>query len=266
MKTLLASAILLSTTSAFAHDTNFSSDSCDVDLNAGLRINKNVVEFTKNDNALYQILNNETLVINGEEITLDANQQALVTEYSTNIRAILPEVKAISVDAIELAVNGVNLAFDELLGEGNDLGEDLTTQLYGIRDEVEQRFDSEQEFYIDEQGELSDDFLGAEFEERIESIVETTVKNSLGTLLIAVGQEMLFSGGDMGAFETRMENFGDRIENEMESRGQAIEKRGEALCLSVYKIDQLEGQLQENIDGLADFDVITATVNGNNEI
>ena len=29
--------------------------------------------------------------------------------------------------------------------------------------------------------------------------------------MIAVGQEMLFSGGDMDAFETRMENFGQHI-------------------------------------------------------
>ena len=261
MKTLLATAILLSSTAVFAHDTNFSSDSCDVDLNAGLRINKNLVEFSKNDQPLYQIINNRTLMIDGEEIFLDASQQSLVSEYSTSIRSIVPEVKEIAVDAIELAVDGVNLAFNELLGEGNELGEDLTVQLHAIRDEVDKRFDSEQEFYIDEHGNLDDDFFGEDFEQRIEQVVEETVQNSLGSLLIAVGQEMLFSGGDMDAFETRMENFGEQIENEMEQRGEELGKRGEALCQSIYQIDNLEERLKNEISELSSFDVITADIN-----
>ncbi|MEW6991047.1 DUF2884 family protein [Colwelliaceae bacterium 6441] len=258
MKTLLASAILLSTTSVLAHDTNFSSDSCDVDLNAGLRINKNLVEFSKNDKPLYQIINNKRLMVNGEEVVLNAEQQTLITEYSTSIRAVVPEVKEIAFDAIEIAVEGVNLAFNELLGEGNDLGAELTTQLYGIRDEVSQRFDSDKEFYIDENGNLDDDFFGEEFEQRIENVVEETIQNSLGSLLIAVGQEMLFSGGDMDAFETRMENFGEQIEQDIELRAEKLEKRGEELCYAVYNIDNLETQLSQKIDELSDFDVISA--------
>ncbi len=266
MKTLLATAILLSTTSAFAHDSSISSDSCDVDLNAGLRINKTLVEFSRDNKPLYQIFDNKRLVINGQEIGLDSAQQALVTQYSTNIRAVLPEVKEIAGDAINLAIEGVNLAFNELLGEGNDLGQELTTQLNVIRNDIDQRFSADKEFYIDEHGDLSDDFFGDEFEERIENVVEETVKNSMGSLLIAVGQEMLFSGGDMDAFETRMENFGEQIEHEMEARGEQLEKRGEALCYSVYQIDQLEQQMAEQISEMASFDVISASVSDKDKI
>ncbi|MCO4798674.1 MAG: YggN family protein [Colwelliaceae bacterium] len=265
MKTLLATAILLSTTSAFAHDTSFSSESCDVELNAGLRINKNLIEFTKNDKSLYQIIDNETLIVNGEKISLDSSQQSLVSEYSTSIRSVIPEVKEIAVDAIEIAVEGVNLAFNELLGEGNELGEELTTQLHLIRDEVDQRFDSEKEFYIDENGNLDDDFFGEEFEQRIETVVEETIQNSLGSLLIAVGQEMLFSGGDMDAFETRMENFGEQIEHDIETRAEKLEERGNELCHSVYNIDRLETQLSQQINELSDFDVISADVDKRNK-
>lgn len=260
MKTLLATAILLSTTTAFAHDTNISTDACNVELNAGLKINKNLIEFTKNNKPLYQIIENKNLIIDGQNIALNSNQQAMITTYSTSIRAVVPEVKAIATDAMDLAIEGANLAFTELLGEGNDLGRELTTSLREIRDEVDQKFDSEKEIYIDENGEVSEDFLGEEFEQRIENIVEQTVQNSIGSLLIAVGQELLFSGGDMEAFETRMENFGEQIEHEMESRGEEIEKRGEALCHSVLKIDQLEEQLKMNITEMADFDVLSTDI------
>lgn len=265
MKTLLATAVLLSTTTVFAHDTSFSSDSCDIDLNAGLRINKDLIEFTKNNKPLYTIINNRTLIVNDSEVELNDYQQSLVLEYSTNIRAVLPEVKEIAVDAIELAVEGVNLAFNELLGEDNDVGEELTEHLHSIRNEVDQRLDSENEFYIDENGELEDDFFGKDFEQRIETVVEETVQNSLGSLLIAVGQEMLFAGGDMDAFEARMENFGEQIERDIEYRAEKLEKRGEDLCHAVYKIDGIETQLSQSIDELSGFDVITADVDKRNK-
>ncbi|GLX77174.1 hypothetical protein tinsulaeT_05140 [Thalassotalea insulae] len=266
MKLLLASAILLTTTSAFAHDRHISSDGCDVDLDAGLRINKNLIEFIQKKQPIYQIINNETLIVNGQEVDLDSHQQSIVSEYSTQIRAVVPEVKVLALDAINLATEGVNLAFDELLGEGNDIGAELTMQLHAVRDEVEQRFASDKEFYIDEQGEFADEFFGEEFEQRIEDVVEQTIQNSMGSLLIAVGQEMLFAGGDMEAFETRMENFGEQIEHEMESRASEIEQRGEALCFSVYKIDQLEQQLQSQISEMSEFDVISADITHNDKI
>lgn len=269
MKKIIATAILLSTSviteQAMAHDTSFSSDSCDVELNAGLRINKSAVEFSKNDKILYKIINNEQLFVNGQSIALDSSQQALVTEYSENIRGVLPEVKEIALDAIELAAEGVTLAFDGLLGEDNDLGSELSTQLLTIKDEVDQQFSDNREFYIDEHGEWDGEFFGEDFEQRIEETVEEVVQNSMGTLLIAVGQQMLFSGGDMDAFETRMEDFGEQIEHEMEARGEEIEKRGEALCQSIYQIDELETQLQQQISELSEIDVISAEIDGRNK-
>lgn len=265
MKTLIATAILLTSTSVLAHDTNFSSDACNVDLNAGLRINKELIEFTKNNDVLYQIKNNKTLIVDGDKISLSSSQQDLVTEYSTSIRAVIPDVKELAVDAVDLAIEGVNIAFTELLGSDNNISEDLTTQLISIRNEVAHKFDENQEVYIDEDGHFENDFFDQEFEEKIEKIVEETVQNSMGTLLIAVGQELLFSGGDMEAFEAKMENFGSQIERDIEGGAAKLEKRGEALCYSVKDIDIIEGKLSESISELSGFDVFDAEINGKNK-
>jgi len=219
MKTLIASALIIASSTSYAHDNSFSSNSCNVDLNGGIKISAEKITFSKNKSPLYSIVNNETLIVNGEKVSLTRSQQSLLTEYSNNIRGVVPEVKSIALDAIDLAIDGVNLAFNELLGEGNDVSVDLTTQLTSIRTEVDNEFDSSKDFYIDEDGFKGDDFFGDEFEQRIESAVETTIQNSIGSLMIAVGQEMLFSGGNMDAFESRMENFGQQIEHEMEARG-----------------------------------------------
>ena len=260
MKTLIATALILASSSTFAYETSFSNDSCDADISGGIKITPSAIEFSKSKKQLYKIVNNETLFIDGEQIDLTYSQQSLVTEYSTSIRAIVPEVKDIALDAIDLASDGVNLAFNELLGEGNDVGAEITAQLAEIRVEVDEGFTSDKEIYFDEDGFSGDDFFSKEFEQRIETAVETTVQNSIGTLMIAVGQQLLFSGGDSDAFEKRMENFGEKIEHEMEARGEKIEKRGEALCQSVVDIDALEDQLTNEVAELNGINLLTTSI------
>ena len=260
MKTLIATALILASSSSFAYDASFSSDSCDAELSGGIKITPSVIEFSKNKKQLYKIVNNEALFVNGEQVDLTYSQQSLVTDYSTSIRAVIPEVKDIALDAIDLASDGVNLAFNELLGEGNDVSTEITAQLAEIRIEVDKGFASDKDIYFDEDGFSGEDFFSEDFEQRIENAVETTVKNSIGSLMIAVGQQMLFSGGDMDTFETRMENFGEKIEHEMESRGEEIERRGEALCQSVVAIDILEAQLTDEIVELEGMDLLTTRI------
>lgn len=267
MKTLIATALILASSTSYAHENSFSSESCNVDLNGGISINAKKITFSKNKSPLYSIVNNDTLIINGEQVGLTSSQQSLLTDYSTSIRDVVPEVKNIALDAIDLAIDGVNLAFNELLGEGNDVSADLTEKLTTIRTEVDSEFDGSKDFYIDENGFAGDDFFGEDFEKRIEKAVESTVQNSIGSLMIAVGQEMLFSGGNMDAFETRMEKFGQQIEHEMEFRGESLKKRGEALCESVVTIDEMEEQLKAEVNELSSFNFITASKNkGHNKI
>lgn len=251
---VLAPLSLLASSSVFAHD------SCNIELDAGIKISKQAIEFFQGDEedrtSLYKIVNNETLYVNGKQISLTSGQQSLVTEYSTSIRAVVPEVKNIALEGIDLAVDGVNLAFNELLGEGNSVGEDLTFELGKLRKELDARFSTDGGFYIDENGMDIDEVFGEEFETRIEQVVEEAVMHSMGSILVAVGQELLFSGGDMDSFETRMESFGHQIEHEMETRAEEIEEKAQELCHSVVKIDQLEEQLKAEISELEDFDIL----------
>jgi hypothetical protein len=260
MKTLIASALILVSSTTFAYEMSFSSNSCDADISGGIRITPVALEFSKNQKPLYRIVNNEELFVNGEKVDLTYSQQSLVSDYSKRIRAVVPEVRLIAIDAIDLASDGMNLAFNELLGADNDISVEITAQLAEIRQEVDEGFASNKEIYFDEDGFSGEDFFSEDFEQRIENAVEATVQNSIGSLMIAVGQQMLFSGGDMDAFETRMENFGEKIEREMEARGEEIEKRGETLCQSIVVIDKLEGQLADEVEALSGIDLITTSL------
>lgn len=265
MKTLIASAILLASSSAMAHDIDISNDQCNIDLNAGVRISADKITISQHDKTVFSINNNQDLIIDGQKQSLTNYQASLVKDYSESVRAIVPEMKEVASEAIDLAMDGVNLAFNELLGEGNRVGEELTGHLNEIKTEVEERFSSNQEFYFDQDGFSGDEFFGEEFEQKIEKAVESTVQNSMGTLLIAVGQELLMSGGSVDALETRMETFGERIEQEMESRAEVIEAKAHGLCNSVHEIDQLEEALKAEFNQLSDFDGLKVKQHGHNK-
>jgi len=255
-KTLIAVTMLsvFSSTALYAHD------SCDVDLKAGLTINESKLEFfepKKKEKVLYVIDKQYNLTVAGKKIALNSEQQALVKQYSTNIRKIVPQVRLIAIEGVDLALAGVDLAFNQLLGEGNEVGADLTQELSSLKAEVAERFTIENGFSIGEDGVEDDELFGADIEQRIESAVEKAVMNSMGNLLVALGQEMMLSGGDSNDFETRMENFGETIEYEMKSGAEKIERKADSLCVAAIEIDQLEEKLRSNIPSLADINVIT---------
>ena len=255
-KTLIAVTVL----SVFLSKALYAHDSCDVELDAGVTINDSFIEFfdpNKKQQTLYKIDSDNNLIVGGDYVALDDEQQALVGQYSSSIRAMVPQVRNIALEGVDLALEGVNLAFNELLGEGNDVGADLTQELSLLKEEVSTRFTVEHGFTIGENGLDEDELLGEEFEQRIESAVEKAVMGSMGSLLVAIGQEMRFSGGDTDAFETRMESFGENIEHEMASRAEKIEQKADLLCLDVVELDHIEEQIKANIESLANINVIT---------
>jgi len=261
-KTLIAVTLI----SVFISKTLYAHNSCDVDLEAGLTINESKLEFFESKNkhqVLYTIDSNNNLNVGGEDISLNSEQQAMVEQYSTDIRAMVPKIRSIAIEGVDLALEGVNLAFNELLGEGNDVGSDLTHELSTLREDVAEKFTIENGFTIGENGLEDEELFGEEIEQRIESAVEKAVMGSMGSLLVALGQEMMFSGGDTDAFETRMENFGENIENEMELRAGKIERKADKLCLAAVEIDKLEEELKSSIEPLADINVLTVKHNRN---
>lgn len=234
-------------------------NSCNVNLNADVRISPEKIEFFDNDQALYYIEDDHKLFVNGKRVSLSRGQQSLVNEFSEKIRGTVPEVKAVAIDGVDLAIEGVNLAFNELLGQGNSVSTELTEKLTSIKRRVSEKLDQNATYTIDKDGKTVDSLLGEDFEQEVEEVVEGTIKQSMGSLLIAVGQELLTAGGDMSSFEQKMEDFGQRIELEMEQRAERIETRAEALCQSVVVIDQLENEMSESIDELSDINVISAS-------
>lgn len=256
--------------SIFASSNLYAHNTCNINLEAGLTLDETSIEFFNTESGsknkkqtLYKITHDRSLTVAGKTIALTDHQQTLLTQYSTSIRAMVPQVRTIAIEGVDLALEGVNLAFNELLGEGNNVGTELTQELSILRDEVATRFTEKHGITIGDKNSqhfTGEEILGKEFEQRIESAVEKAVINSMGSLLVIMGQEMLSSGGDSNALATRMENFGDNIADEMESRAKQIEQKADVLCLAAVGIDQLEEQVKASISPLANINVVSATL------
>jgi hypothetical protein len=272
-KSLVAIVIAagLFTATSQAHENN----SCNVELDAGFSIDKKNIKFLEKEaqensdgetfnRVLYTITNDNQLIIDNEIINLDSDQKELVSEYASNIRELIPEVREVALEGVDLAVEGVNLAFNGLLGEDNDVASDLTSDLEELRGEVGRKFTAEHGFTIGVEGNNTDDLIGEEMEERIEAAVEKAVKNAMGTILMAVGKEMMFSDNS-DAFADRMESFGDNMEKEMKGRADKIEAKAQSLCYSIIEIDKIETQLQNNIEALEDINVLTVELEESDE-
>ncbi len=266
--TLVASAL----TASLASSAVYAHQSCNVDLSAGFTINASATEFLQaegekgeKNRSLYKIVEGKKLFIENKSIELTDSQQALLKKYDDKIRHLVPQVKSVAIEGVDLAVDGVNLAFNGLLGEGNSVAADLTKELNLIREEVVAKLSIENGISVGIEGLESDELLGKDFDKRIESSVEKAVLNSMGSILMAVGQQMMTADGDEESFETRMENFGESIEQEMTVRAAVIEKKAEALCVSIAKVDVLEEQLKVEIAQLSTTNVFTVTKESDEE-
>jgi len=264
--TLIASTV----TAALTSSAVYAKESCNVDLSAGFTINTTTIEFlqtnSEDKHSLYKIMNGNQLIIGNDKIALNDNQEALLKQYDEKIRQLVPQVKSVAIEGVDLAVEGVNLAFNGLLGEGNSVGADLTKELNVIRAQVITNLSIEKGISVGVEGLESEELLGKDFEQRIDSAVEKAVLNSMGSILIAVGQQMMAADGEEDSFETRMENFGANIEREMTTRADKIEEKAQALCMDVAKLDALEEKLKAKIEPLATTNIFTVTQTNDDEV
>lgn len=250
MKTFIASVLVLTAASAAAHN------SCNLELNAGLRITDNSIEFYDEDRQTYKIVEDQYLVVEGQKLSLTRPQQNAVEGYAASIRNAVPAVRGMALEGIDLAIEAITITFDGLLGDKNQVSAQLTTELNNVKSDVNRYFTSGDPINFNQGNDDSPDFLGKYFETRVERIMETSVQNSIGSIMLAVGKEILASGGSMEAFEARMNKFGEEMDVQMNAKAAAMEARGKKLCNSMKAVDAGEEELKQLVPAIHPFNVI----------
>lgn len=249
-KIITATTLLAMSQAAIAHE-------CNVNFDGTLTLENSILTITTDKDDIVVIDQYRDLSVNGSNVSLNSQQQQWLDDYYNGINQAAPAVAEIALDGVAIATEAVGHVFGELLGSDSYKVDQLTEKLNALGEEVQNSFYAEDgSIRLNSKDFEEGDLLGDKWEAEFEEAVEELVMSSMGQLLVSIGTEMLFSGGDMEAFEQRMENFGEEIEQKMEFRGEEIEKKADALCLSLVKVDFAENQLQSSVSELSDLNVL----------
>lgn len=252
---VLGSALLSG--SVLAHNNsnsiNISSDSCNMAFQNTVRIQPHTLEIQTQNDQIMRIEQDGSLYINNEAISLNAQEQETVESYADNLREQLPQVANIALEGVKIA----GIAIDEV---GNAFGLNSMDSMSELMDElsveIHDQFYQDGTFVMSQNGfDSIDDTFGESFENKMEEAMQAAVMDSIGGLLVALGSELIGSGGDMDEFENRMQNMGKQIEEKVEFQAKNLEQKAEALCGSMEKLAQQEDQLQEFLPELKAYDL-----------
>ena len=260
MKKLLLVTAIICAPVAMAHNDNhssisFSNDECNVEFKNDVRIKPNELEiFTNTDQRMLFTTQGE-LTVNGEHIVLNSAQRQALTDYSDNLRTQLPEVANIALEGVKIA----GVALEEVANAFNIDGLDnISTLMDDIQQEVEGTFYQQGTFVMGQQSftQFGENFE-QQFEQQIDTAVESAVMESMGSILVALGSELIGSGGDMQAFEERMQNMGAQIEEKVELHAKTLEKRANSLCGDFAEIAQQETLLAAQVPAIKGYELFT---------
>lgn len=256
MKTsALASLSLLSVmvmSPALAHNNE-----CDIELSGHIQYQPGFLTVEMEDGGTLTIDAAHTLTINHEPISLNSEQLKWVGQYYDNIDMAIPMTLSIASEGLDLANVAVTEVFGELLGEDNGLTQDFGELFTSLEEKLAHSFyDENGIIYIDSTKFDEPGWFDESWEAEFESQIESLVSESMGRLLIAIGTQMLWDGGDMSEFEAKMERFGESLEHRMEAQADALEEKADALCDVLEEADYAETKMQKSIPGLSELNLL----------
>ena len=250
-------------TSVSAHEdhssTSYSSDNshCEVALNYDITVEPKLLAISDEGKEVYRIEMGK-LYVQGEQVILNARQQQVLTQYSDQVSTQVPEVIALVHDAVGIASTAASMALTPLLGDA--AGAKLDEMMDGLEQRIEKvAYQNGDKFYLGSTQSSLEDTFGEEFEQEVEQLV----KNSIGTMMINLGSEMLSGDGDsfeqkMEAFGQKMENVGQDIELQMEAQAQDLEARADKMCDNFQNLIALEQKLRIAVPELEKYPLIDA--------
>lgn len=232
------------------------SSQCNVEFNGNMQLENQILAVTLDNDSQMTIDQYKTLSVDGIALSLNTEQQQWVENYYDGINQAAPQAAAIATDAVALASTALNEVFTELLGSDNTALADLSDKLRNLDDQIQYNFYADNgDIRLHSESFENGEFFGEQWEAQFEEAVEDLVTDSIGHLMVAIGTQLIFSGGDMDAFEQKMERFGEQMEQKVEYQASALEERADELCSTLTQVDYAESQLQQ-IKQLAALDVI----------
>ncbi len=171
------------------------------------------------------------MVVDGKELSLSSADKERVAEFESEMRLLIPQVKQVTTEAIDIAFTALIEVSRGLNGEQNN---PTIRKLQNAQVALRKSIDKNPELVI------NDDID----EKIIEPIVTDFVPDVVGAA-VKQALSLAFSGDEAKAkaFEKRMDNMGKEIETKVEARAKKLEPLAQAMCTRVRNMDSIEGSI-----------------------
>jgi hypothetical protein len=171
------------------------------------------------------------MVIDGKELTLGNEDKARVTEFENETRLLIPQVKEVTSEAIDIAFTALIEVSRGFNGEQNNpTVKKLQNAQVVLRDSINKN----PELIIN--NDIDGKIIEPIVTDFIPDVVSAAVKQALS---------LAFSGDEAKArdFEKRMDNMGKEIETKVEARAKKLEPLAQTMCSRLRNMDSIEDSI-----------------------
>ena len=232
---------------------------CDINFNYGVIIDPDHLRIVSQGQTYVQINDQHQLFVYGREIPLNKAQKSQLSGYTSGIRSQVPAIVSIAIEGVELGLKAVNKVISSLTGENSATHQQFQEKFDEMKSRLRTRFNhSDESYYIAPQDfDDFDEIFAGEFKKEIETIVT----NSVGNILVAVGEaithkEKQSTEQRVETFDQRIETMGNDIKIDISNQANTLENKAAIICASLLKLNQIENKLQLEIPALAEFNLI----------
>jgi len=241
LRTTLAAALALAGASAAHASIDLHGVDCDLHSDYAMAVERDAVVFTRTDGSPAEIvLAHGTLVVDGRPVPLGAADRERVLGIENGVRDLLPQVRAIVHDAIQIAfdaVNEVSAAFAKDPADARASAERLARTFAEIRRRIDAK-------------EAMTGWTDDEIERLVEDAVGTLVAEVVGNV---AGQAVAIAlGGDekaLAELEARANGIDARVERLVAARSRDLEARAEGICPRLRTLARLGSELEVRPSG-----------------
>lgn len=223
-------------------------DVCDIESDYDLNIGKTALTFSRDSGTPSKVeMRGGQLFVDGTEQALSAADSRRIAQYENDIRALVPEVKGIALEAVGIATQAVLQVATAFAGDSQPRS---LARLEELGAKISHRIE-----VSDDTSEWRDD----EFDAAIAELTAELVPMMVGDITSAAVAAALSGDEDrIAEIEARAEQLEKDIETRVEARADALEARAETLCPRVLALDQLESELELRLTDGSTLDLVQA--------
>lgn len=242
-RTALFLALALSASTAWSHTDS----ECHLRSDYDLTVEDSRLLFESERDGPTIAFANGAVTVDGQLLALGAADAERVQHFERVVRDLVPEVKAIAVEAVQLAgeaIKAVSASLSDDPGAVARIADRADELSAGVIAQIRSARSSRQ---------LQDEH----FEAAMEDLVEEMVPELVGSITSVAIKAAL--SGDMDAvdaIERRAKDLERTIEREVEQRAELIEARADALCERAQELDQIERSFEFHLPDGAPLDLI----------